>query len=320
MAITLYELLGCQRTATRAQLRKGFLERAKLAHPDRGGNASDFDALKEAFDILSDPDLRKVYDARGLGAARGARDSAGTGVGESGARANVSAAAASLFSALFGSSRFSRSRRARTRVYRLRLSLEEIYAGKTVALQVRVRRLQVVSNAAVVWTTVTEKVDVNVARGARAVLVEGIGDDSVDAASGMSDAAASGADDWQDQVQRRSAALRGDVRFLVEELPHRIYRRARHDLRASISLRLAEALDSDHVATLPDLEGGVVHLHLSGVTKEGAITVVQGKGMPYTDSGNRLCFGDLVVVVGLLLFLFKLEDLDTNPKPQISKS
>ena len=302
---SLYERLGCACTATQSEVRKAFLRCAKRAHPDRGGDAEEFALVKEAFDILSDVSLRKIYDARGIDAARDAR-ARGVGGGVSGSRADASTAAATLFSALFGGSRsfssFSfpspgqqRRRRARTRVYRLRLSLEEIFLGTTVPVEIRVRRLKVVGSM-VQWTTAIRDVDVKVERGAKAVLIEGVGDDSVDAASSMLEAATSGR---ATEVERRAAALRGDLRFDIAAQPHPIYTLDQNfDLHARISLKLSEALDSTHVAKLPGLGGAIIEVKLSGVTRAGHVAKVKGKGMCVKDPMSELeTFGDLFVVV-----------------------
>jgi hypothetical protein len=36
---------------------------ARRLHPDKGGSSEAFNALQAAFDVLSDPKARKVYDA-----------------------------------------------------------------------------------------------------------------------------------------------------------------------------------------------------------------------------------------------------------------
>ena len=36
---------------------------AKTRHPDRGGSAAQFSQLQQAFEVLSDPRQREVYDA-----------------------------------------------------------------------------------------------------------------------------------------------------------------------------------------------------------------------------------------------------------------
>lgn len=41
---------------------QAFKELAKVHHPDKGGNAQRFSLLLHAFQVLGDPEKRKVYD------------------------------------------------------------------------------------------------------------------------------------------------------------------------------------------------------------------------------------------------------------------
>jgi curved DNA-binding protein CbpA len=61
----LYELLGVKSSATVKQIRAAYRRKAKKAHPDTGGDAVKFAALKKAHDILIDPERRARYDATG---------------------------------------------------------------------------------------------------------------------------------------------------------------------------------------------------------------------------------------------------------------
>jgi curved DNA-binding protein CbpA len=61
----LYETLGVAADASAAAIRKAFRNKAKTAHPDAGGDPSDFHALVRASDILSDEEKRRRYDETG---------------------------------------------------------------------------------------------------------------------------------------------------------------------------------------------------------------------------------------------------------------
>lgn len=60
-----YEVLGVGTAATSDDLRKAYRDKARRAHPDAGGKREDFDELKLAYDVLSDPDRRARYDRTG---------------------------------------------------------------------------------------------------------------------------------------------------------------------------------------------------------------------------------------------------------------
>lgn len=68
MAANFYEILGVSRYATEAEIKKAFKELAKKYHPDKHPGQSfyeeHFKKINEAYQTLSDPKSRKVYDLR----------------------------------------------------------------------------------------------------------------------------------------------------------------------------------------------------------------------------------------------------------------
>ena len=65
MTRDLYAILGVARDADYNTIRAAYRNAAKTAHPDLGGSAEEFEALKEAFDCLSDEVRRANYDRTG---------------------------------------------------------------------------------------------------------------------------------------------------------------------------------------------------------------------------------------------------------------
>ena len=60
-----YEILGVDKTAASADIRKAYRRKAKKAHPDTGGSAAEMDKLSNAVTILSDPVRRAKFDETG---------------------------------------------------------------------------------------------------------------------------------------------------------------------------------------------------------------------------------------------------------------
>jgi curved DNA-binding protein CbpA len=61
-----YFLLGVARNASAQSIKAAYRQRVQTTHPDRGGDASAFVALVQAFGLLSDPELRRIYDETGI--------------------------------------------------------------------------------------------------------------------------------------------------------------------------------------------------------------------------------------------------------------
>ena len=63
--VDLYETLGVEKTADKAEIRRAYRRAAKKAHPDTGGSPEEFERVTKAVTVLSDERLRKVYDEIG---------------------------------------------------------------------------------------------------------------------------------------------------------------------------------------------------------------------------------------------------------------
>jgi curved DNA-binding protein len=98
MARDFYEVLGLSRDADQSEIQRAYRKRARTLHPDVNKEPhaeEEFKELSEAYDVLSDPDQRRRYDAFGedfrrVGpdvdpdAYRRARAYAGAGAGAAG--------------------------------------------------------------------------------------------------------------------------------------------------------------------------------------------------------------------------------------------
>ena len=122
----LYETLEVEKTASQKEIKKAYFRLSKLHHPDKGGDEHKFKEISAAYEILSDPDKREKYDQYGL-----------EGVDDEGGAA---ARGEDLFSMFFGGGR-GRGRPAGPRKgpsvnHPIKVSLEDLYNGKTVKLAV----------------------------------------------------------------------------------------------------------------------------------------------------------------------------------------
>jgi DnaJ-class molecular chaperone len=124
----LYDVLGVGRQSTNSEIKKAYRKKAMLNHPDRGGNEEDFKVLVEAYEILSNPEKRSNYDKFGMNASV-------NGVG--------GMSAEDLASDFFSNFQFPVRSRTRRKVIELSYTLESLYTGTSVMLQVYGNKLNV---------------------------------------------------------------------------------------------------------------------------------------------------------------------------------
>lgn len=58
-----YRVLRVGRDATPQQIKNAFREMARESHPDKGGDARDFQMAREAYDVLVNIEAREQYEA-----------------------------------------------------------------------------------------------------------------------------------------------------------------------------------------------------------------------------------------------------------------
>lgn len=70
----MYKILEVSKTATTDEIKKAFRKKALKEHPDKGGDPEKFKDISLAYEALSDPEKRKLYDKYG---EEGLRDGGG---------------------------------------------------------------------------------------------------------------------------------------------------------------------------------------------------------------------------------------------------
>lgn len=120
-----YEVLGVSKNASSDELKKAYRKSAIKNHPDKGGDPEKFKEISHAYEVLSDPEKREIYDQYG-------EDALKEGMGGGGPSHNPF----DIFESFFGgggfgggSSRGRRQRQGEDVVHSLKVSLEDLYNG-----------------------------------------------------------------------------------------------------------------------------------------------------------------------------------------------
>jgi molecular chaperone DnaJ len=125
-----YEVLGVERGAPDAEIKRAFRKLAQQWHPDVNTDAAAQDRFKEineAYQVLSDPQRRQAYDMFGRAGVSGAGGDPGFGTAGFGGFSDI-------FDAFFGGAMGGQARRTRPQTgsdlrYDLRITFEEAVLG-----------------------------------------------------------------------------------------------------------------------------------------------------------------------------------------------
>ncbi len=256
-----YAVLGVPRDAGADDVKKAYRRLARKYHPDVSKEADAeqrFKEMKEAYEVLRDPEKRQAYDQFGENWQSGQEFSpppgwdAGFSFGGSGG-GNFS----DFFESLFGRAGAASGRGAfRVRgedvESRIRISLEDAYAGAQTSLAL--------ASADGKRRTLSVRIPKGVTAGQRIRL------------EGQGGAGAGG-------------APAGDILLEVELAPHRLYSVDGRDVTLKLPVAPWEAALGRKV-TVPTL-GGAVDLTIPGGSTSGRRLRLKGRGLPGTPPGDQ---------------------------------
>ena len=324
-----YDVLGVARGASAEEMKKAFRRLAMQFHPDRNqeaGAEARFKEVNEAYEVLSDPEKRALYDRFGHAATQGgadgfARGFEGFGFGGLG----------DIFDAFFGGAQ-GRTQRGPARGADARrsmtLTFSEAVFGVDKEFDIQSAELCSVCNGLRAEPgTEPERCAqcggsgevrraqqsifgqfVNVAmcdkcRGEGRVVTHpckncrGIGREK--RKRRLSVKIPAGVDDGSQMRLTGEGELgnhggpRGNLYLQLNVKPHEVFRRDEDDLILDLDLNIAQVGLGDEV-DVPTIDGDPHELRIPAGTQTGETFVVRGKGVPHLRGGGR---GDMIVHV-----------------------
>jgi len=322
-----YDVLGVSRNASTDDLKKAFRRLAMQYHPDRNkepGAEARFKEVNEAYEVLSDPERRAMYDRFGHAAAQGgpegfARGFDGFGFGGLG----------DIFDAFFGGAG-ARTQRGPARGADVRrsisISFEEAVFGVEREIEVQTAELCSVCNGlrSEPGTEPERCPQCNgsgeVRRVQQSIFGQFVNVAMCDRCRGegrmithpckhcrgagrekrkrkLSVNIPAGVDNGSQMRLSGEGEIgghggpRGNLYLQINVKAHELFRREEDDLLLDLDLNFAQAALGDEV-DVPTIDGEPHELRVPAGTQSGELFVVRGSGVPHLRGGGR---GDMIV-------------------------
>jgi DnaJ family protein B protein 4 len=307
-----YSILGVTKKATADEIKRAYKKMALLYHPDRNTDNQEqatkkFKEIGEAYEALSDPQKRSIYDRYGeAGLKRGGGNAAqqdpfggGHGGGHGGGQHNPfgggnggfhfntgGGEGFDFFEELFrgGGSGFGRSHRPRQTApieKIIPVTLEELFIGTS-------KRVKVVKKRG--DDEVTEIIPIEIKPGYR--------------------------DGMKITLQQRGnevqGMITGDINFIISEKAHGLFKREKDNLVYMANISIKHALLGLSINILMP-NGKEERFDIAGPIDPNYVHMEKGHGMPVYNGYGR---GDLYIK---FTYLFPKKPLSTEKKEEIEK-
>lgn len=124
-----YDVLGVPQNASPDDLKKAYRKAAIKNHPDKGGDPEKFKEISQAYEVLSDPEKREIYDQYGEEALKEGMGGGGGGHDPFDIFQSFFGGGGGPFGGGSSSRGGRRQRRGEDVVHSLKVSLEDLYNG-----------------------------------------------------------------------------------------------------------------------------------------------------------------------------------------------
>lgn len=242
-----YKILGLQRGASDAEIKKAYRSLAMKHHPDRGGDESKFKEISTAYDMLSDPQKKSIIDAGGD------PNNQHHGFGGFGGFGN--SPFEFHFGDGFGGFQFRSHNVPRNQSFSINvgMTLEEVLTGKDINAEVSSPN----GKKKMINITVPAGIE-----SGQQVRYQGMGDNSI------------------------STAPPGDLLVNVNVIPHRIFRREGNAIVIDRTISVWDAMLGTTVE-VQTLTGRTISISIPAGTQPGTVLSCSGEGLPSMHSAER---------------------------------
>ncbi|KAK1377422.1 DnaJ subfamily B member like [Heracleum sosnowskyi] len=302
MGVDYYKILQVDRSASDDDLKKAYRKLAMKWHPDKNPNnkkdaEAKFKTISEAYDVLSDPQKKAVYDQYGEEGLKGQVPPPGAGSdGPNMYRFNPRNAD-DIFSEIFGFSgsfgdmgggrgggpAFQRNmfgedpfaslrnnasegsgsmplRKGAAIERTLPCSLEDLYKGTTKKMKISRDVIDPTGRPGTMEEILTIEIKPGWKKGTKITFPQ--------------------------KGNEQRGIIPSDLVFIIDEKPHSIFKRDGNDLIATQKISLAEAL-TGYTAQLTTLDGRSLTIPISSIISPTYEEVIKGEGMPIPKEPTR---------------------------------
>ncbi|KAL2484573.1 DNAJ heat shock family protein [Abeliophyllum distichum] len=274
MGVDYYNILKVSRNATEEDLKKSYKKMAMKWHPDKNAvNTTEAEAkfkqISEAYDVLSDPKKRQIYDLYGDEVLKSGLYPPNGGGGR-GFKFD-SRDAADIFEEFFGGLNGGKGKggsgrgggklkKAAPLENKLSCSLEELYKGSKRKMKISRTVLDDSGNPSTIEEILAITIKPGWKNGTKITFPE--------------------------KGNHEPGSTPGDLIFIVDEKPHPIFKRNGNDLVVNQKISLLDAL-TGKTLNLTMLDGRDLSIQVSDIVKPGHEMVIQNEGMPISKEPGK---------------------------------